>query len=826
MPTFLSPELLLALTKITFLLLVTLVLAPFLKNPTHRARLWTATILALPIVFFTSFLTPVFEVIPLRTAKPKQPPLQQTPLHDDGQIVIEDSFGQTFRYRRMTLGPDTDLWLNNPDSETKEDVPFPYPQPGVSTEPNHEARKLYKTSSPIFHPQAVSLSQSKSIPSPSPLPAPVAPEPDITAWLIFIAIQGTLLALLPLLISSFRILRLTKSEAIDPPLALWKNIHRHSRKTPRLSFTSSPAAPFAYGIFAPRVILPDDSPTWPLRRIKSTLLHEAEHLRRRDPLVRFLSTIIRALFWFHPLAWLAHRQLIAAQEQACDQAVISDGIAPVDYAEELLGSVTHSHLTPSEALSMAKWSQLGNRVRHVLQQPKPIKMTTVILTYSLSLIVTLALTAVGFGQEPGDEARPAKTPIPPSPVDNTPKAGRGAILDRNDKPIAINDQNGKRTYPFGKALAHASGYIRKTDPDRPELPQGISGLEKAYDSILAKNTNLKVSLDAAVQEHCFDLLSKQEFPGAIVVQDPNSGEIIAMVSYPSFDPNLFIPLISQEDFGAIQANKQNPMLNRSLELFTPGSIVKPLVALAAEHRGLNNPEIHCKGFIQFDRTKIRDWKTNRNEAFRIPGALEQSCNTYFMRLAIRTGRESLTEIGNLLHLNDPPLESISSAKSNWMNFPPDFEPTDLSLAITSLGQGAIVMSPLQVNTITSAIASGFWEQPRLVSNEWKSTSLFGEGEITNESLKIIREGMHLAIHGKRGTAKNAAVPSLQLAGKTGTAQLGKTGGPTHNSWFTGYGPYEAPKYSVTVMLSGANSGGRFAAPIAAEVFKRLLTKDE
>lgn len=403
---------------------------------------------------------------------------------------------------------------------------------------------------------------------------------------------------------------------------------------------------------------------------------------------------------------------------------------------------------------------------------------------------------------------------------------RGTIFDRNHIPVATNDQKGKRNYPFGKRFAHLSGYIREQNFKRPDQPQGLSGLQKAFEKSLALGNDLQTTLDSDVQKHCYDLLAQQEFPGSIVIQNPHSGGIIAMASYPSFDPNLFIPSISKRNLDKLLHAENPPLINRSVALELPGSIVKPLVALAGEYKGLGNPEIHCKSFIQFDRTKIRDWKSDRDDLFRIPGALEQSCNTYFVRLGIRAGLDSMTEIGKLLHLNESPLDLTFSKKGQWMIFLPDEEPDDLSIAVASLGQGRNVMSPLHVNTITSAIATGSWHKPYLVLEQGlfqDSTALIGKGKITAASLDNIRKGMNLTIHGDRGTSKLAAIPNVTLAGKTRTAQVNAK---KRNSWFTGYGPYEDPEYSVTVFLEGADSGGRFAAPMAAGIFKKLLLEED
>lgn len=904
-----SPEVLLSLAKVTALLLVILAIAPLLKNPTHRARLWTFTILVLPLLFLTSFTTPLLKLIPNKTYSQPIP-------------TISNSENPNLDFTSVEAAPSEAFIAPTPENPPT----LTYDETLTAPESLIEAPTTLASAEPL----------------------PTTPFP----WVLIILISGVIISLIPFLVTSLKLLRLTQSTALDPPRSLWEKIHQTARRTPLLFFTPSPAAPFTYGIIRPRVLLPDDSPTWPLRRLQSTLLHEAAHLRRRDPLVRFLTTLVRAVFWFHPLIWIANRQLISAQEQACDQAALTNGISPDDYAEDLLACAAHSHLTPSAALSMAKWSQLGNRIRHILEKPKPSNMTTIALTTALALITTLAVTSIGFSQNssnfgalepetPKDENQiiefpckaknakearklaktidlPAlvhansliilssKSGIEPITINapeklkafrdalkvkiTPPSAGkraftlqwkmnevmiwenwiysdgewgfirpgtnyttgqnlalielanqaladhletknkRGALLDRKNKPLAI-DKDGERTYPFGKSTPHLIGFLGRKSINKADGFIGKSGLEKAYDASLLKKNNIKLTLDAALQKHCYETLEAQQHPGVIVVQDPNTGEILSMVSYPSYDPNLFIPAITRENFDRLNQDKKHPLLNRATSPFVPGSVVKPLVALAGEYAGLDNPEIHCKGFMAFGREgklKLRDWKRNRDERMKIPRALQTSCNTYFMELGIRADQGPLIKMGDLFHLNESLLSSLPSSKGLWMTLPKGQNFTRAHIALSTLGQGDTLLSPLHINAITSAIATGSWHQPHLVSGQKTtkpSVPLIGQGQITADSLEHIREGLNLAINAKGGTATRAAIEEIQVAGKTATAQRGGNPDITHNSWFTGYAPYKKPEYSITVMLEGPNSGGKFAAPIASEIFKFLLGKN-
>lgn len=801
-----SPEVILSLAKITALLLVSFALAPLLQNPTHRARLWTTNILILPLLFFSSFTTPLLQLIPNTKNQPE------------------------------TNQPNTPLTFDNPSSSYSEDstsVIFP-----TSTAPTLLFSNPEDLTPPLDSTPPTTTSELSSISEGQLEQTPQTAFP----WILTILISGMIISLLPYLLTTLRLSRLSKSPPLDLPYSLWKKIHQSSRRTPPLSFTQSPAAPFTYGILRPQVLLPDDSPTWPTRRLQSTLLHESAHIQRRDPLVRFFATLIRAVFWFHPLVWLANRQLISAQEQACDQHALAHGISPDDYAEDLLASATHSHLTPSEALSMAKWSQLGNRIHHILKKPKSNNPMTTLITTSIALTSALMLTTIGFSQE---TSKPSQAE--PNSTDKS-LITRGAILDRNNTPLAI-DQNDQRTYPFGKTAAHITGFVTGSKP-------ALAGLEKSLNAQLSKKEDIKLTLDAKLQEQCYKILEDQKKPGVIIVQNPNTGEILSLTSYPSYDPNLFVPFINTHDFQLLRKDEEKPLFPRAThEVYAPGASINPFIALAGEYAGLKNPEIYCKDSMTFGTNRnisIRDWKRDRDEMMRIPRALQTSCNTYFMELAIQAGKEPLEELGNLLHLNEPLLPILHSQKGFWMTrYDKDHQISRIDIALAAVGQGYTTLSPLHINAITSALATGSWHQPHLISDQkmtYPSINLVGQGHITEDSLAQIRKGLYLAVNESGGTARKAAldkiliagksgklrtpegtakrveVKGLTVAGKTGTAQLGTQQTLAYLSWFTGYAPFEKPEYAITVMLEGPNSGGKFAAPIASKIINNL-TRD-
>lgn len=151
----------------------------------------------------------------------------------------------------------------------------------------------------------------------------------------------------------------------------------------------------------PKVLLPSNSPKWTNQKLYATLTHELAHLKRHDPLTRMLSFITRAFLWFHPLIWIAHRQLIQAQEESCDLAALASGISAADYADEILSSATQSTHTPQGAISMAQWSQIGKRINHIINQltNNTITMKKILTILSVTTATACIIATTGLAQE-------------------------------------------------------------------------------------------------------------------------------------------------------------------------------------------------------------------------------------------------------------------------------------------------------------------------------------------------------------------------------------------------------------------------------------------
>ncbi len=364
---------------------------------------------------------------------------------------------------------------------------------------------------------------------------------------------------------------------------------------------------------------------------------------------------------------------------------------------------------------------------------------------------------------------------------------------------------------------------------------------------------LTIDLDLQrAAEESFARHQGAEARGAVVVMDVRTGDVLAMVSSPTFDPNDFADGISQDKWQKLQdltAEKNRA----TYENYAPGSIFKTVVALAALENGLNpnevyhvqaNPENPAKGITYVGRRAIKDTAPPGDYDFK--RAFIHSSNSYFIHAGLQSGVEDIVRIGDKFHLGErtglfarqetggdfPKLDHV--ATSAWR---------DGDTANLCIGQGAIAVTPVQMAVMVSAIANGgkvLW--PRLVDRIEPQDPASGEmatnfpaGVVRDElgvhprSLQIVRDAMLADVNSSEGTGTAAAVDGLQICGKTGTAQVqdihNKLTG--YNFWFASYAPYENPKYAVVVMVesTGTGSGGTVCAPIAHDIYETILKKE-
>ncbi len=447
-----------------------------------------------------------------------------------------------------------------------------------------------------------------------------------------------------------------------------------------------------------------------------------------------------------------------------------------------------------------------------------------------------------------------------------------------------------RDYPLGDQLAHVVGYVGRINES--ELKRidtsnyagtsyiGKTGLEKTYEAALHGQVGLQqvevnargrvirvlesqppvpgrdlyLSLDAELQQVAIDAFGENN--GAAVAIDPENGAVLAMVSKPGYDPNLFVDGISSKDYTTLRKSRQKPLFNRALRgQYPPGSTIKPFLGLAGLEYGVVTfgQKKFCPGYYQLPNSshRYRDWKKGGHGVVNMRTAIEQSCDVYYYDLANqlgvdriqsflgrfgfgrRTGIDIAGELGGLL-----PSREWKKRTRNASWYPGE-------TLIFGIGQGYLLSTPLQLATATAALAAGGQlRQPRLVQQIKSAES------DTPESLPAVRPqvipknqqenwnnivyAMTQVIEGKRGTARKLRNPDYRIAGKTGTAQVFTVKQDEEydeetiskenrdHALFIAFAPVDEPKIAVAVIVENGGHGGSVAGPVAKAIMDYYL----
>lgn len=415
------------------------------------------------------------------------------------------------------------------------------------------------------------------------------------------------------------------------------------------------------------------------------------------------------------------------------------------------------------------------------------------------------------------------------------KTLRGDILDREGRVLARSSSfQGRfiREYPLGKAAAHVIGYAT--------FRLGTSGLEAAYNRELLglvgslsylnefrriqdlprKGYSLGLTLDAELQRLAFQLLEGHR--GAVVALNPNTGEILALASSPSFEPQ-----IVEEQWELLQDPRQgSPFLNRAIQgLYPPGSTMKLVVAAAALEKNLNIAEkrFYCPGYIEIEGRRLTCPQVHGNINFR--EALMYSCNVAFAQLALEVGPLTLKKAADNFGFN----QALSFDLPVATSLAPFTEDNDTNLlAEGAIGQGKVLATPWQMGLVAAAIANeGLLMRPflvaRIINDEEKiikETPPRLARVVTSPSIARIIKGAMVATV-EDGTGRSAKIPGIKVAGKTGSAQNPQ--GKAH-SWFIGFAPAETPQVAVSVIMENAGAGAEAAAPVAREIIAKALRR--
>lgn len=449
-----------------------------------------------------------------------------------------------------------------------------------------------------------------------------------------------------------------------------------------------------------------------------------------------------------------------------------------------------------------------------------------------------------------------------------------------------------RQYLYGSLAAHLLGYvgppneIDKEDASRYNFYQadieGKSQVEFFMDKylrgkpgvrIMQRNvkgaidkelrvdppqagSNVYLTIDARIQ-YIAEQALRGVGRGAAVVVDPNNGDILAMASVPSYDPNVFIPSISLDDWEKLQENEANPLVNRAISAFPPGSTFKIVTGLAGLKAGIGNNSYNCSGGVQYGNHFFKCWilsKGGSHGTIGLETALKVSCNAFFYQYGNAATADEIVAVGDMLGLGKPTgIELTNEAGGvlpgpQWLGINhPRERWTSAYTANISIGQGYDLVTPLQSAMVAATVANGgIAYKPRLIDRVLDRDGnpvLNEKGEpvvpraatiradlhsfgITREQIEKIRRGMYMVVNEGGGTGRKARHEEIKVAGKTGSAQAKYKGKDDTIAWFTAFAPYSEPKYAITVMVQGGSGGGAVAAPIADRILTQTFAMDQ
>jgi len=434
----------------------------------------------------------------------------------------------------------------------------------------------------------------------------------------------------------------------------------------------------------------------------------------------------------------------------------------------------------------------------------------------------------------------------------------------------------KRLYPADGMAAHVIGYvgeISESELDSPEYAGkyrlgdiiGKQGLEKQYNDILmgvdgqrryevdntgrerrpiedkpavpgkALQTTLDLDLQAVAE------LALEDKRGAVVALDPRTGEVLAMVSHPGFDPNMFAGRIPARDWKELVENPGHPLLNRAIQAQqAPGSTFKPIMALAGLENGIIDDDfrVHCAGGATFYGHYFACDLKRGHGTIDVHGAIVHSCDVFFYTVGNKLGIDRIADYADMVGYGrktgiDLPNEAtgtVPSTKWKMRTFRQKWYAGE-TISV-SIGQGALTVTPLQLAVAVGGIATGgVWQQPHLVRDAHVDPAR--RADLNLENVQKVIYGMWGVVN-EYGTGARARLPNISLCGKTGTAQLasnqllkgtklGKT--MKDNGWFVGFAPREAPEIVVAALWENSGAGA-VTAPIVRDVIKAYFDKKE
>ena len=461
-----------------------------------------------------------------------------------------------------------------------------------------------------------------------------------------------------------------------------------------------------------------------------------------------------------------------------------------------------------------------------------------------------------------------------------------------------------RNYPFSDIYTHVLGYVSQPNEKDilenevvqqkfvPGMKIGKLGLEKTLENYLIgtnaiqryevnaygkrinqleyqrgqQGSKIRLTLDTEVQKLSAKLLIDKA--GSISVMDIYTGEIIAMHSSPSYNPNSFLFGISKDEWELIRNNPLKPLINKTLSgLYSPGSTIKPIVALSALENNIIGPnfKVKCTGKTELYGQTFHCWKEKGHGVMSLKNAMKQSCDTYFYEIARLLGVDRLKITAEKFGLGKKVLGAYFNNEKKGLFPNTSWKKNNLEKGwvlgetlITGIGQGYTQTTPLQLCLMTAQIANGGYSiKPKIIVNnnplnfnEVKKS--IKEQNLLNintklvknpKNLRIIQEAMFSSTNEIRGTSYRSRIDDkkYQFAGKTGTAQVKRISkrereldlkidqipyNDRDHALYIAYGPYVNPRYALSIIVEHGGSGSKAAAPIAKELFKLIIDREE
>lgn len=459
-------------------------------------------------------------------------------------------------------------------------------------------------------------------------------------------------------------------------------------------------------------------------------------------------------------------------------------------------------------------------------------------------------------------------------------------LNAPDLPGIVIDEGLTRYYPFGAGMAHILGYVSsvsdkdvKDDPllEVPGFKIGKSGIEKYLEKALrGESGNLKLevnaygrimkeiervdgipgkdvqlTIDSRLQQKAFELFGEES--GAAVLLDVHTGEILAFVSAPSFDPNMMTQGLSTEDWNALLHNERNPLTDKAISgQYSPGSTFKMIVALAALEAGVIKPETrtYCAGKMFLGNHAFHCWKKEGHGYLNVVEALQHSCDIFFYETAQKLGIEKIADMARRFGLGSKINIGLENEKAGLI---PDKEwklrrfgePWQQGESLISgIGQGYILTTPLQLVTMTARLVNGGYEiKPTFLKVSDGEKSKIKKIDVSPANLELIKEGMYAVVNKPGGTAWRSQFDyhGQRMGGKTGTTQVRRITMKErregikkeselpwrlrNHALFVGYAPHDNPKYAVAVLVEHGGGGSSVAAPLAGKILREAVMLD-